>query len=287
MRRSQSGSGQIAWMVGPAASAVRVSAVWASALWVIAVVAVGGAGGCQATAVSRSAIEDDAQAGGAGFVLAPGVVVTCEHIVRDARSIHLVLPDGGLAPSEVIFADQELDIALLRAPISLPALELAEDGEVVRGAEVMTLGFPLVAIEGPEAKAGFGFINGTRGVFADVRYFQLDVPLLPGSSGGPVVLRDGRVAGMVSYVLSKLGVLQTLGEIPENTSYALKPGLIRAVIDAQAGAAARPAVGAARRGPTPTREDLVTLTERSVVRIVAVVGPNHRAPEAPDAGGAP
>lgn len=138
---------------------------------------------------------------GSGFVAEPGLVVTNAHVVAGTREVAVL--DGGTARrATVVSFDPATDVAVLRvAGLREPALTLAT-GEQSRGAAGVVLGFPgggsLTA--GPAAVLQAYQARG-RDIYnqslttRDIYVLQAQVR--PGSSGGPFVLADGRVAGVV------------------------------------------------------------------------------------------
>ena len=137
---------------------------------------------------------------GSGFVIAAGYVVTNAHVVAGTHGQFLY--DGARYPARVVAIDRELDLAVLYAP-TFPAdpLELAVE-ELPRGTGGAVVGFvrgynPRVApaaVRGAVAVTGRD-IDGTGRV--ERRLYELQTEVFGGNSGGPFVLEDGRVAGVV------------------------------------------------------------------------------------------
>ena len=88
--------------------------------------------------------------------------------------------------------------------------------------EVLVLGYPLIALQGQEQKATVGRINALSGFQGDVRYFQIDAPIQPGNSGGPLLNARGEVVGVVTATLDPVGTLRATGSLPQNVNYAVK-----------------------------------------------------------------
>ncbi len=138
---------------------------------------------------------------GSGFAVAPGYVVTNAHVVAGTRDQVLAF-DGARFPAAVVLFDPEIDLALLRAPtLRVPALTLAS-AEVGRGAVGAVLGYP----GGGGLRAGPAAVRQVLdAVGRDVyghgevtrRIYEVQATVHRGNSGGPFVLADGRVAGVV------------------------------------------------------------------------------------------
>ncbi|HEX5950158.1 MAG TPA: trypsin-like peptidase domain-containing protein, partial [Actinomycetota bacterium] len=124
------------------------------------------------------------------------------HVVAGVRAPVVSDDDGAGGPATTVLFDPELDLAVLRVGASLgPPLPLAPS-DVERGAVGAVLGYPgggglastAAAVRQPIPALGRD-IYGRVDVRRDV--YELQVKLEPGNSGGPFVLSDGTVAGMV------------------------------------------------------------------------------------------
>ncbi|HEX2756557.1 MAG TPA: MarP family serine protease [Candidatus Limnocylindrales bacterium] len=177
------------------------------------------------------------QSSGTGFAVARGYVVTNAHVVAGASLIRIQAPNGRPLDAVTVFDDPELDVALLwvRDLDVAPLRFAATDPD--RGAVGATLGFPHgggLLIE-PAAVAGAydaqgRDIYGTRRVSR--RILELRAVVDQGDSGGPFILTDGSVGGVVFAE----------ARTDENVGYALTPTSVAAAI--------RPSIG--RTGPVDT-----------------------------------
>lgn len=132
---------------------------------------------------------------GFGFGLR-GRVATARHVVDCPRSLAVELADGSLAPVRVVAMSEDHDLALLeitgpRARV-VPPIEAALREPRI-GEAVLSIGFPV----GPEGD-GPHELAVTRGIVGQRTGGRLvhDALISPGSSGGPVLDRDGRVIGV-------------------------------------------------------------------------------------------
>ncbi len=199
---------------------------------------------------------------GTGFLItATGLIVTNQHVIDGADEI-TVQANGQDVTAAVVASDPANDIALLRANVTGTPLPLGSASGAMRGQDVMTLGFPLVEIQGEGQKAAFGRINAMSGLADDIRYMQIDVPVQPGNSGGPLLNQQGAVIGIVSATVDQATVLRTSGTIAQNVNYALKSDYILPLIPPEE----RPAVAGQR--PSRSFADIAATAEPSVYRIV-------------------
>jgi S1-C subfamily serine protease len=139
---------------------------------------------------------------GSGWVSAQHRVVTNAHVVAGASSVS-VQPqgEGPRLKATVVAFDPDLDLAVLEVP-GVDAAPLRRTGALERGAGVVVAGFPQ---DGPYRvtparvrgvlQAPGDDIYGGGGVTREV--YSLYAGVQPGNSGGPVLTKDGRVAGTV------------------------------------------------------------------------------------------
>jgi S1-C subfamily serine protease len=142
---------------------------------------------------------------GTGFAIAPGVVVTNAHVVAGASDVFVSSEadvGGQRRQATVVLFDPAMDVAVLRvAGLGVPGLRwaMAEPG---RGALGVALGHPaggsLTAI--PAAVAASYTAGGrdlSGGGLVDRPVLELRAAIEPGDSGGPFVLADGSVGGVI------------------------------------------------------------------------------------------
>jgi S1-C subfamily serine protease len=142
---------------------------------------------------------------GSGVVLGNDQVLTNAHNVR-GDEISVTFPDGHTATGRVLGLDVDGDIAVVGVETGdLPAIEWATDGAPGIGAPVFALSNP----GGRGLRVTLGFITGVERSFRGPRgrhitgSIEHDAPLLPGSSGGPVVSREGRLLGLNTHRLGE------------------------------------------------------------------------------------
>ena len=150
-------------------------------------------------AVVRIEVELGSGSGSAsGFVVdADGLVLTNNHVIRDAVTITVYLSDGNSYEATVKGRDLVRDLAVVKIEASdLPTLELGDISNVGLGSEVVVAGFPLGADD----------LSISRGVVSSIRkdsgrniiWIQTDSAINPGNSGGPMLNLQGQVIGVVS-----------------------------------------------------------------------------------------
>ncbi len=164
--------------------------------------------------VTTSTREGRTRGVGSGFVIqADGLIATNQHVIGEARAIHVELSDGREFEVEEVFAsDARLDLALIRIPAKdLAPLALGDAEQLSPGQPVLALGNPV----GLRHSVVAGIVSAVREI--DGRpMIQLAIPVEPGNSGGPVLTGDGKVVGLLttkSAVTANLGFAVTSNQL--------------------------------------------------------------------------
>ena len=135
---------------------------------------------------------------GSGIVLDGGRVLTNAHNVRGGE-VTVTFADGRTAVGTVAGHDIDGDLAVIEADTgAAPALPWATGTPA-------GIGMPVFAVANPGGRGlrvTFGFVSGIDRAFRGPRGVRITgslehtAPLLPGSSGGPVLDAEGRLLGI-------------------------------------------------------------------------------------------
>ncbi|NQT51420.1 trypsin-like peptidase domain-containing protein, partial [bacterium] len=135
---------------------------------------------------------------------AKGRLLTNAHVVRNADRITVRLRDAQKVErtfrATVAGLDRQADIALLRidpGKNTLVTAPLGDSEELQRGDWVVAIGNPLDLT----GSASAGIVSGLHrvvGAHSLEDHIQVDAPLNPGNSGGPLLNTRGEVVGIVS-----------------------------------------------------------------------------------------
>ena len=139
---------------------------------------------------------------GSGFVAGDGYVVTNAHVVAGMDDPEIRTGAGGEEPADTVLFDPNLDIAVLHVG-GMPGTPLPLATEPLdRGAPGAVLGYPGGGpLQAHRAAVLRSFEAVGRDIYGRDQVERLVVELQtlvrPGNSGGPFVLADGRVGGVV------------------------------------------------------------------------------------------
>jgi serine protease Do len=144
---------------------------------------------------------------GSGVLVSPdGYILTNNHVVRDARSIKVLLADRRTFTGKVVGADPETDLAVVKIEgKDLPTASLGDSSTLHVGDIVMAFGNPF-ALNFTLTRGAVSALNVSQGGIEDIQDFiQTDAPINPGTSGGALVNVDGQVVGINTAILSGQG----------------------------------------------------------------------------------
>lgn len=139
---------------------------------------------------------------GSGFVVDDGYVLTNAHVVAGVRHPRIQMAGMSDLRATVVRFDPRLDLALLRVEGDLPEPLALDDERLGKGTVGAVLGYPGGgALRGVGAAIGRWIEAMGRDIYgrAEVEreVYELQTRVEPGNSGGPFVLVDGSVAGVV------------------------------------------------------------------------------------------
>ncbi len=135
-----------------------------------------------------------------------GFILTNEHVIAKTGTITVVLNDGREFSADIVGADPESDLAVLRisSDSPLPAIDMGDSSDIMIGETVIAIGNP------------FGFSNTvTTGVVSAVNrsirvdervyndFIQTDASINPGNSGGPLLNINGELIGINTAIYAK------------------------------------------------------------------------------------
>ena len=162
---------------------------------------------------------------GSGVIVSPdGYILTNDHVVKDARTIKVILPNEKEYGAKLVGTDPSTDIAVIKIEAPPTELTLAPLGD----SNSLRVGQMAIAIGNPfrlDRTITVGVISAlNRTLDSDAGYLilgviQTDAAVNPGNSGGPLVNARGEVIGINTAIFSNTGGFLGIGfAIPINTA---------------------------------------------------------------------
>ena len=171
-------------------------------------------------------------AGSGSVIDKRGHILTNYHVVENAREVQVTLNGKTYEDAEIIGADPDQDIAVLKIdapPEELYPVPVGTSDNLQVGQRVYTLGNPF-GLEGTLTTGIISNINRTlpsRTGREMKSIIQTDAAMNPGNSGGPLLDTSGRMIGMNVAIATKSGQSAGLGfAIPINRIRQIVPQLI-------------------------------------------------------------
>jgi serine protease Do/serine protease DegQ len=171
---------------------------------------------------------------GSGVIVSSdGYILTNNHVVEDADSLEVTLPepDGRKFTAKLIGADPKTDVAVVKIDATgLPTVTLADSDKLRVGDIVFAVGNPLEV--GETVTMGIVSAKGRQvGILDDVHgyenFIQTDAAINLGNSGGPLLDAKGRLVGINSAIISpSRGNIGIGFAIPANMAVSVMESLI-------------------------------------------------------------
>lgn len=171
-----------------------------------------------------------------------GYIITNDHVVRDGSNIEVSFADGTTEPAEVVGADPNTEIAVLKVDrTGLPAASFAADEPPLVGQLAVAIGSPAgfeatvtsgivsaVGREFPQELLGGNTQAAQQAASALSDLIQTDAAISPGNSGGALTDRDGNIIGInVAYLPpSDTGAVNLGFAVPSDTAVSVADQLI-------------------------------------------------------------
>jgi len=161
-------------------------------------------------------------------------IMTNAHVVSGASSIIVTGSDRERHSAELIGADEETDIAVVKIDAEIPLIELGDSDDLQVGQLVVAIGSPFglsrSVSSGVVSAIGRSLPNSVaspEGVYPLVDVIQTDAAINPGNSGGALVTREGRLVGVNSAIFTETGGNEGIGfAVPINRAKRVAEELI-------------------------------------------------------------
>ena len=204
--------------------------------------------------------QQETQVLGSGVVIdveGQKLVLTNQHVIDQAKTIKATAVNGTVWDAQVVGADSQIDIAVLRLngdTTSLPAAELGDSSAVQIGDWAIAIGNPL----GLSYTVTMGIISALNrdiekpsGVGYYENLIQTDAAINPGNSGGPLVNAYGQVIG-INVMIAR----ESNGVAVEGINFAIAINSVKDILNqlVTSGKVTRAWLGVYNQNITPSME---------------------------------
>lgn len=153
---------------------------------------------------------------GSGVIVsADGLLVTCAHVVKQAKQIKVRLNDGREFEADIIYpsdkVDDQEDIAILKIRMDktdiLPVAKIGDSDNLVITEPIYAVGNAF----GIGQSITGGIISAINRVVENLVMIQIDAAVNPGNSGGAVFNQYGEYIGIPSAIATRTGANHGVG----------------------------------------------------------------------------
>lgn len=150
---------------------------------------------------------------GSGVIVDPknGVIITNDHVIRNADLITVTLNDGRRLKAKLIGGDSETDVAVLKIEAkNLKSIAMGDSDTIEVGDFVVAIGNPFgLNSFGNSQSATFGIVSAMKRSDLNIEgienFIQTDAAINPGNSGGALVNVKGELIGINTAIISQSG----------------------------------------------------------------------------------
>ena len=195
-----------------------------------------------------------------------GYVITNHHVIDKADEITVTLQDGRAIKADLVGADGETDIALLKIPAhQLNALKLADSDKLRVGDFVVAIGNPFGLSQTVTSGIVSALGRSGLGIEGYEDFIQTDASINPGNSGGALVNLRGELVGINTAILAPSGGNVGIG-------FAIPVNMVKQVIEhlERFGEVQRGSLGVQAQDLTPDLAAAFGLAERKGALVVQI-----------------
>ncbi|MCV2883646.1 trypsin-like peptidase domain-containing protein [Aestuariibacter sp. AA17] len=184
----------------------------------------------QSSLFTQRSVERTRTSLGSGVIMTEnGHILTCLHVIQNAETIFVGLPDGQLAAADLVGQDIHTDLAVLKIDVeNLHVIPQLDDPDTRVGDVVLAIGNPLnlgqTITQGIVSRIG----RNISSHFID--FIQTDAVLNEGNSGGALVDSNGYLIGINNANFKTVDNRRRLRDV-DGVFFAVPYKLARRVMD--------------------------------------------------------
>lgn len=165
------------------------------------------------------------------YINTDGMAMTNSHVVASCKEVKV---EGSRDLAKVVTQDTVNDLALVQVTggAKQHATIVADPGKTRQGQDVIVFGFPLNSVLSSGGNLTLGVVSALTGLGNNTNQIQITAPIQPGSSGSPVLNKNGEVVGVVSMKLSDSKMVKATGQIGQNVNFAVSGQTLKSFLDA-------------------------------------------------------
>ncbi|MRH99878.1 PDZ domain-containing protein [Kriegella sp. EG-1] len=145
---------------------------------------------------------------GSGVIITPdGYIVTNNHVIKNASKLEVTLNNNKTYDAELIGADPNSDIALIKidSDVKLPYLAFGDSDNTKIGEWVLAVGNPFNLTSTVTAGIVSAKARNLDQMLNNQSFIQTDAAVNPGNSGGALVNTNGDLVGINTAISSQTG----------------------------------------------------------------------------------
>lgn len=150
---------------------------------------------------------------GSGVIIDPksGIIITNDHVIRNAQIITVTLHDGRRLNAKLIGSDSDTDVAVIKIDAeNLKAMPIGNSDNIQVGDFVVAIGNPFgLNSFGNSQSATFGIVSAMMRSDLNIEgvenFIQTDAAINPGNSGGALINVKGELIGINTAIISLYG----------------------------------------------------------------------------------
>lgn len=167
---------------------------------------------------------------GSGVIVSPdGYILTNNHVIAEARTVTITLPDKREFSGKIVGTDPRTDLAVVKIDgQNLPTVSWGDATKLQVGEYVLAVGNPF----GLNSTVTLGIVSalgrGHVGITQYEDFIQTDAAINPGNSGGALVNTNGELVGINTAIFSQTGGYQGVGfAVPTSMSKPIYESLVK------------------------------------------------------------